>query len=147
MDKRHNTLSLRIIIKYILLQLPGLALFALILLFLQHWVKVPSFLAWGLLVLWVGKDIFLFPFLWRFYDPDQYSDRFRMVGRKGFAMTRLNPDGYVRVQGERWQACIAEGRAPVEQGEAICVAAAAGLKLTVRACAEDSPKQPQHRDN
>jgi membrane-bound ClpP family serine protease len=56
----------------------------------------------------VGKDIFLFPFLWRFHDPNQYPDRFRMVGRKGFTLTHLNPDGYVQVQEERWQAGIYE---------------------------------------
>ena len=76
-----------------------------------------------------------FPFLWRFYDPNQYWDRFRMVDRKGFALTHLNPDGYVQVQGERWQAGIYEEQAPIEKGEAICVEAINGLKLTVRPCA------------
>jgi membrane-bound ClpP family serine protease len=85
----------------------------------------------------VGKDIFLFPFLWRFHDPNQYPDRFRMNGRKGFALTRLNPDGYVQVQGERWQAGIYEEQASIEQGEAICIKAINGLKLTVRSCTED----------
>jgi membrane-bound ClpP family serine protease len=60
-----------------------------------------------------------------------------MVGRKGFALTRLNPVGYVQVQGERWQAGIHEEQASVEQGEAICIEAIDGLKLTVRSCTED----------
>jgi membrane-bound ClpP family serine protease len=85
----------------------------------------------------VGKDIFLFPFLWRFHDPNQYPDRFRMIGRKGLTLTRLNPDGYVQVQGERWQAGIYEGQASIEQGEAIRIEAVNGLKLTVRPCTED----------
>ena len=90
----------------------------------------------GLLGFWVGKDILLFPFLWRFYDPNQFPDRFRMVGRKGFALTRLDPDGYVQVQGERWQASIYEDHASIEKEEAICVEAINGLKLTVRPCTE-----------
>jgi membrane-bound ClpP family serine protease len=59
-----------------------------------------------------------------------------MVGRKGFTLTCLNPDGYVQVQGERWQAGIYEEQASIERGEAICVEAISGLKLTVRPCTE-----------
>ncbi len=135
MDKKSDRPPLRILFKYFLLQLPGQISFVLILLLFRQWVEIPSYLTWGLLVCWIGKDVVLFPFLWRFYDPDQYPDRFHMVGRKGFALTRLNPDGYVHVQGERWQAGIAAGQAPIEQGEAICVEAIDGLKLTVKNCA------------
>jgi membrane-bound ClpP family serine protease len=88
----------------------------------------------------VSKDIFLFPFIWRFYDPNYYPDRFRMVGRKGFTLTRLNPDGYVQVQGERWQAGIEEEQVSIEKDEAICVEAINGLKLAVRSCSEDQPR-------
>ncbi|UCD82508.1 MAG: NfeD family protein [Desulfobacterales bacterium] len=137
MDNKHNRPPLWIVVKYFLLQLPGQVSFVLILLLFRRWLDVPGYLLWGLLGFWVGKDIVLFPFLWRFYDPNQYPDRFRMVGRKGFALTRLNPDGYVQVQGERWQAGIAKGRAPIEKGEAIFVEAINGLKLTVRPCAEE----------
>jgi len=136
MDKKHNRPTLRIVVKYFLLQLPGMATFALILLLVQQWVEVPAYLAWALIGIWVGKDIVLFPILWRFYDPDQHPDRFRMIGRKGFALNRLNPDGYVLVKGERWQAAICKGQSPIEQGRQICVEAINGLKLTVRPCDE-----------
>jgi hypothetical protein len=106
----------------------------LILLLVRQWLETPADLLWGLLGFWVGKDILLFPFHWRFYDPDQYYDRFRMVGRKGFALNRPNPDGYVQVQGERWQASIYEEHASIEKDEAICEDAINGLKLKVRSC-------------
>jgi membrane protein implicated in regulation of membrane protease activity len=134
MDKKSASPTVRIKIKYFLLQLPGQAAFILILLLVRRWLEAPAYLMWGLLGSWVGKDIFLFPVLWRFYDPNQYPDRFRMVGRKGFALTRLNPDGYVQVQVERWQAGIYEEHASIEKGEAICVEAIKGLELTVRSC-------------
>ncbi|MEJ2166278.1 MAG: NfeD family protein [Desulfobacterales bacterium] len=137
MDKKHGRPPLRIIVKYFLLQLPGIATFALILIVVRHWVQFPGYLAWALLGVWVAKDIFLFPILWRFYDPHLYPDRFRMIGRRGFALTRLNPSGYVSVKGERWQADVSEEEAPVEQGREICVEAINGLKLTVRPCAEE----------
>ena len=137
MDKKPTRPPVRIVIKYILLQLPGQAAFILILLLVRQWLEAPAYLMWGLLGFWVGKDIFLFPFLWRFYDPNQYPDRFRMVGRKGFALTSLNPDGYVLVQGERWQAGIYGENAFIKKGEAICVEAIEGLELAVRPCPED----------
>jgi len=140
MNKKPDRPPLRVVIKYFLLQLPGQIAFILILVLARQWLEAPAYLMLGLLGFWVGKDIFLFLFLWRFYDPNQYPDRFRMVGRKGFALTRLHPDGYVEVQGERWQAGIYEEQASIEQGEAICIEAINGLKLTVRPCTEDQPR-------
>ena len=106
----------------------------LILLLIRQWLAAPAYLVWGLIIFWIAKDLFLFPFLWRFYDPDQYPDRFGMVDRKGITLSRLSPDGYVRVRGEHWQAVIADGQVPIERGESIRVVAVDGLKLTVRCC-------------
>lgn len=92
---------------------------------------------WSLFGFWVAKDIFMFPFLWRFYDPNQYPDRFQMIGRRGFALTRLNPDGYVQVRGERWRAGTYEKQVSIEPGQEIRIEAIDGLKLTVRPCGED----------
>jgi len=140
MDKRRNRPSIRIIVKYFILQLPGQVAFVLIMLLFRQWVEFPAHLMWGLIACWVGKDVFLFAFLWRFYDPNYYPDRFRMVGRKGFALTRLDPDGYVRVRGERWRADATEGQAPIGKGQTIRVEAINGLKLKVKACSEDGPR-------
>ena len=137
MDNKPARPSVRIVIKYFLLQLPGVIAFILILLLVRQWLEVPAYLLWGLLGIWVGKDIVLFPFLWRCHDPNQYPDRFRMVGRRGLALTRLNPDGYVQVQGERWRAGVHEGQASIDKDEAICVEAINGLKLKVKSCPED----------
>jgi membrane-bound ClpP family serine protease len=52
-------------------------------------------------------------------------------------VTRLSSDGYVLIQGERWQAGITAGFAPIGQGDSICVEAINGLKLTVRPCADE----------
>jgi len=137
-NKKHDRPPLRVVIKYFLLELPGQVTFILILVLARQWLEAPAYLVWGLLGFWVGKDIILFFYLWRFYDPNQYPDRFRMVGRKGFALTRLHPDGYVQVQGERWQACIDEEQASIEQGEVVCIEAISGLKLTVRPFSKES---------
>jgi membrane protein implicated in regulation of membrane protease activity len=140
MENKPTSPTVWIAVKYFLLQMPGQIAFILILLLIRRWFDAPAYLWWGLIGFWVGKDIFLFLFLWRFYDDNHYPDRFRMFGRKGFALTRLNPDGYVLVQGERWQAGIHEKHAFVEKNEDICVEAINGLKLTVRPCSGDYPR-------
>jgi len=137
MNRKSVRPSLRITAKYCLLQLPGIAAFALILILAHQWMGLPAPLAWALLGVWVGKDIFLFPFLWRFYDPSQQPDRFRMTGRTGFTLSRLDPEGHVLVKGERWQAAVCEGLAPIEQGRKIRVEAIRGLKLAVKPCGEE----------
>jgi membrane protein implicated in regulation of membrane protease activity len=130
-DKKTDRPSLGVVIKYCLLQLPSLVAFILILVLVRQWLEAPDYLIWGLFFFWMGKDIVLFLFLWRHYDPNHFPDRFRMVGRKGIALTRLNPDGYVQVQGERWQAEIFNELVPIDQDEAIWVKAINGLKLIV----------------
>ena len=79
MDKKPARPPVGIVIKYFLLQLPGQVAFILILLLARQWLETPAYLLWGLLGFWMDKDIFLFPFLWRFYDPNQYPDRFQMA--------------------------------------------------------------------
>ena len=67
MDRKRRRPSLRIVVKYFMLQLPGVVTFALVLLLVRHWMEFPDYLVWVLLGIWVGKDIFMFPILWRFY--------------------------------------------------------------------------------
>lgn len=52
-----------------------------------------------------------------------------LVGQRGIADTRLAPDGWVRVLGERWRG-VAEG--PVDPGEDVTVTSVEGLTLRVR---------------
>jgi len=52
-----------------------------------------------------------------------------MVGQTGVAETEMAPEGWVRVQGERWRAA-ADGNIAV--GETITVTSVEGLKLRVR---------------
>jgi membrane-bound serine protease (ClpP class) len=138
MKKTPKRPTLRVAVKYGLLQLPGQVLFVLILLLARQWVDIPGYVLIGLISLSVGKDIVLFPFLWRYYDASLFPDRFDMIGRTGFALSRLDPEGFVRVRGERWRAGIAADEAPVEKGTAICVDGIEGLRLTVRPCEEDN---------
>ncbi len=123
--------SSRILLRYWLLQLPALALLVLILVYVQRWVDLPAWVFWGSLIIWVGKDAVLYPFVWRAYDWDRSKDSDSMVGAKGIAKERLAPSGYVQVRGELWKAELAEGFQSVEEGEPVLVREIRGLTLIV----------------
>jgi membrane protein implicated in regulation of membrane protease activity len=121
----------RVILKYILLQIPDILLALLVLLFLRRWFQIPEFLFWGILLVWVAKDVVLFPFLWRSYAGEKSPGVSAMAGRLGVAKERLDPSGYIQIKGELWQAELAQGGPPVEPGEKVRVREVRGLILLV----------------
>ncbi len=124
--------STRILVRYALLQLPALTLLALILILVNRWVDIPTWLVWGILALWAAKDAILFPFVWRAYDWNRSKVADPMVGERGITKDRLAPSGYVKVRGELWKAEIMEGDPPIEKGEGIKVGGIRGLTLLVK---------------
>ncbi len=125
-------ISVRVVVKYVLLQIPGLVLFSLLLFGAGTWLGLPSWLAWSLLGLWAAKDAALFPFVWRSYDPDRPSLTYSVVGERGVVVESLSPSGHVRVMGERWKAEILPGEVFAGEGEAVRVVGKQGLTLQVR---------------
>ena len=124
--------SARVVVRYGLLQLPGLALLVLFLVLVRRWFYIPAWLVWGFIALWVAKDVILFPLVWRSYDRDQPGDKDRMLGAHGIARDRLAPSGYILVYGELWQAEVMEGGMPIERGEGVLVQGTRGLTLIVQ---------------
>jgi membrane protein implicated in regulation of membrane protease activity len=108
-----------ILLKYTLLQIPALALI------------IPTSVVWGIPILWVLKDIILFPLTWRSYESYSRHDPHPMVGRHGIAQQTLAPSGYVRVGGELWLAEVVGNEGSIEKGERIRVREVNGLKLLV----------------
>jgi membrane protein implicated in regulation of membrane protease activity len=131
MDTSQHGRSARTVVRYGLLQLPGLALLVLFLVLAQRWFDIPSWLAWGFLALWVAKDAALYPFVRRSYDRDQPRDMNPMLGAHGIARDRLAPSGYILVHGELWQAEVTEGSPPIEKGKGALVRGTRGLTLIV----------------
>jgi membrane protein implicated in regulation of membrane protease activity len=129
---REQRWSARIIIRYTILQLPALALFFLALLLSSRWIGIPLWSFWGLVALWVAKDVILFPFVWRAYDDRERKSADAMIGMRGIAQDRLAPDGYVQVRGELWRAELMGGGPPVEKGAAVKVRKTRGLTLIVQ---------------
>ena len=134
---REQGWSLRILIRYTLLQIPALTLFILALILSRRWIGIPLWSFWGLVGLWVAKDVILFPFVWRAYDDRERKGREGMIGMQGIAQGRLAPEGYVQIRGELWRAELMGGGPPVEQGGAVKVRETRGLTLIVQPCCDE----------
>ena len=120
--------STQVVLKYSLFQLPGLVLFFLILILVQRWTDLPLWFIWGLLILWVIKDVVLFFFVWRAYQRVANP----LIGIKGVAEERLAPSGYIRVHGELWQAEMIREGPPIQKGEVVRIQRIRGLVLLVQ---------------
>lgn len=128
----------RVLVKYALLQIPDLALLISVLIIIQRWIDLPSWLIWGLILLWVAKDVILFPFLWRAYDSNRSGEKRLMIGKQGIVEEQLSPSGYVRIHGELWQAEVKGKRTSIDKGEIIRVKDINGLKLLVQPVIEEN---------
>lgn len=62
--------------------------------------------------------------------PRSVTGREGLIGRTGVAKTRLDPEGWVLVAGERWNAVAEEG--PIDEGSPVEVVRAEGFRLVVR---------------
>ncbi|MGD9079846.1 MAG: NfeD family protein [Desulfobacterales bacterium] len=131
MSLRLKQIPKPIYLRYILLNIPGLAAVILILLIIQHWVVLPVWLFWSIIGFWIVKDVVLFPFVWRAYDWERSGQSRSMIGERGIAKERLAPKGYVQVHGELWRAEIINGGPPIEMGQSVKIVKMDGLTLFV----------------
>jgi membrane protein implicated in regulation of membrane protease activity len=122
----------RILIRYALFQIPSLVLLILILIMVRLWVGLPEWFFWGAIVVWLVKDVILFPFVWRAYDRDRSRELQSLVGTEGIVEERLAPSGYVRVHGEFWQAEMRGDGPPIEKEEIVKIQKDRGAQITRR---------------
>ena len=121
----------RSLLKYILIQLPTIAVLVCVLMLAKQWVEIPSWLMWCLIVLWIVKDAILYPFVWRAYDWGSQEEKNSMIGLRGISKDRLDPSGYIFVRGELWKAQVVERGLTIEKGENVLVKGVRGLTLFV----------------
>jgi membrane protein implicated in regulation of membrane protease activity len=124
--------SARVVLRYALLQVPFTALVIVVLIWVRKWVDLPIWFICGLVAFLVIKDIVLFPFVWRAYDPDSPALTNTMEGARGIAINDLHPSGYVEIGAERWQAEVIEGSPPIRRGQRVRVHGIRGLTLLVQ---------------
>ena len=124
--------SARVVLRYALLQVPFTALVIVVLIWVRKWVDLPVWFICGLVAFLVIKDIVLFPFVWRAYDPDSPALTNPMEGARGIAINDLDPSGYVEIGAERWQAEVIAGNSPIRRGQRVRVHGIRGLTLLVQ---------------
>ena len=120
-----------ILLKYALYQVPDTALAFLVLWILVEWAGVSPWLAVCLAVLWIVKDILMFPLLWHSFGGTDPANGYGLVGEEGVVVETCDPHGYVRVRGETWKAEPAEGGRPIAAGTRIVVTGGSGLTLRI----------------
>jgi len=124
-------LDAKVIIKYTLLHVAELVALAAALVLAGHYFALPTWLTITILVLWIVKDIVLFPKVRRAYLVDDNRPVKQLMGLEATVTVGLDPVGYVRVRGELWRAEISDPRFPAKKGEKTKVVDAKGTTLVV----------------
>ena len=122
----------KVVLRYALLQIPFTALVVVVLILLREWIDLPIWFICALIALLVIKDIALFPFVWRAYDPESPALANKMEGAQGIAIEDLHPTGYVEIGAERWQAEVTGDGPSIRRGQRVRVRGIRGLTLLVQ---------------
>ena len=117
--------------RYLLFQLPELVLVGVALLLLVGLNVLAANVGWLLLGVWFVKEVVLFPFVRRAYEPSDPSGTASMVGATAVVINRLDLAGTVRIGAELWAACLDAGSEPAEVGATVRVKSVKGLTLHV----------------
>jgi membrane protein implicated in regulation of membrane protease activity len=129
--------------RYLLFQVPGLFIELAVLAALVEWWNMPLWAAVVIFALLAGKDLALYPFLRVGYETREKSGIARLVGERGVVKQRLEPEGYVLVQGELWKARPAEAGRLLEPGARVRVRAFEGMLLLVEAVEPRRSTEPR----
>jgi membrane protein implicated in regulation of membrane protease activity len=121
----------RTIIRYTLFQIPDLILLSLGVAAAVRWWGLPVPAAYGLVAVWVAKDVIMYPILRVAYQSDSSSGVDAITGALGVVTQPLVPAGYVRLGPELWKAELVNGSEDVSVGSAIRVVEVRGLTLIV----------------
>ena len=129
-------------VRYLLFQIPGWLIAAVVLYALRYQIGLPVKLAAGLFFLWVVKDLVLYPLLRRSYERTTKTGTEQLVDLRGVAQNRIDPRGHIRVRGEIWSAEVEPGGAAIAAGTNVRILAAERMTLIVEADTTASEGRP-----
>ena len=116
---------------YLLLQIPGIIIATVILIGVWQWFNLPLWIIISLLVLWIAKDLAMYPFIRASSNSDIKSGLSLLIGKRGVVRETLEPKGYVQIGGELWRAETQTPDQSIPSGEVVSVREARGLTLVV----------------
>jgi membrane protein implicated in regulation of membrane protease activity len=129
----------RTIFRYTLFQIPDLILLSLGLAAAVRWWGLPVLAAYGLVALWIAKDVIMYPILRVAYESGGSSGVDGIHGALGVVTQPLVPSGYVRLGSELWKAELVPGSETASVGSAIRVVEVRGLTLVVEPVISAAP--------
>lgn len=115
---------------YLVLQVPDILLAGLILFALYRWAGLPYGWAVGAFVVWIVKDIAMYPVVRGVLAPARTGAE-SFIGARGVVMDPIAPLGYVRLDGELWRAEAVPPRREIPAGASVVVRAVQGLTFLV----------------
>jgi membrane protein implicated in regulation of membrane protease activity len=124
---------LKTFLRYLLFQILGWVILALVLYVLVHKTEVPQWAAMGLFILWVIKDLAMFPLVRSSYEGNARTGAETLIGSQGRVQQPLTPEGYVKINGELWKAQTESPDQLLARDTPVRVRGARGLTLIVEA--------------
>ena len=130
--------------RYLLFQVPGWILAAIVLSGLYHSKLIQGWLALLFFLAWLVKDLILYPLTRTAYEKKHNEGSQALIGQRGISEGDLSPEGYVRVRGELWRAVADPSRGTIASGTQVEIIAAEGMTVFVRPVEENhSPRHPE----
>jgi len=132
-----------VFLAYLLLQLPDIILAGVILFVLHRWAGLPYGWAVGAFVVWIVKDIAMYPLVRSAFGPARTGAE-AFIGARGVVTDALAPLGYVRLNGELWRAESLPPKQAIPVGAPVVVRAVQGLTFLVEA---DTPADRRQKES
>ena len=120
------------VIRYSLFQIPSLTIVILIVFTINHWYVLDKVIIALIILVWILKDIIIFPFVWKAYSHKDRDKSKTILNQKGIAVDTISPKGFVKIDGEIWQAEAVESQEPIQKGQIVEVVELNGLKIKVK---------------
>ena len=130
--------------RYLLFQIPGWIIAAIVLYGLWHSQLIPRWLAVLCFLAWLVKDLILYPLTRTAYERTRADGTQALIGERGVSEGDLLPEGYVRVRGELWRAVAEPSVKVIASGTEVEIVAAEGMKLFVRTVDINQSRRDAH---
>jgi membrane protein implicated in regulation of membrane protease activity len=119
-------------VKYFLFQISQWLVLGAFLWIVTKATAVPAWIIGVFFVCWIIKDIVVYPWVRRAYTDDAKTGTEKLIGASGLTQDRLDPEGFIKVNGELWQARGHRANEVIEPGTVVKISKADGMVLIVQ---------------